>query len=155
MVAIYQWRYLGLKDDLILQPVADSPLIASQLFKLLEKAEDDFDTDVSAYDLSVWEELEEYQHKMWSRECEEHKRKTQEMAQYKRESLKVSHQARIGILKDQLNKAQNERIKKMYLSQFENAEADYARRTQELDIAVERAEILSDVVVYGVLRVEG
>jgi superfamily II DNA or RNA helicase len=155
LFAIYQWRYLGLKDDLILQPVADSPLIASQLFKLLEKAEDDFDTDVSAYDLSVWEELEEYQHKMWSRECEEHKRKTQEMAQYKRESLKVSHQARIGILKDQLNKAQNERIKKMYLSQFENAEADYARRTQELDIAVERAEILSDVVVYGVLRVEG
>ena len=53
LFAIYQWRYLGLKDDLILQPVADSPLIASQLFKLLEKAEDDFDTDVSAYDLSV------------------------------------------------------------------------------------------------------
>jgi hypothetical protein len=35
------------------------------------------------------------------------------------------------------------------------AEADYARRIQELDIAMERADITAQPVAYGVIHIDG
>jgi hypothetical protein len=76
------------------------------------------------------------------------------MVEYRRESLAVSHRARIALLEEQLNQATNEKIQKMRQSQIDAAETDYARRVQELDIAVERADIVASPVAYGVLLVE-
>ena len=56
------------------------------------------------------------------------------MAQYRRESLSTSHRARIALLEEQLSQATNEKIQKMRQSQIATAEADYARRIQELEI---------------------
>jgi len=77
------------------------------------------------------------------------------LAQYRRESLTISHRARIALLKDQLNQATDEKIRRMRQSQIDSAEADYARRIQELDIAMERADITAQPVAYGVISVEG
>ena len=63
------------------------------------------------------------------------------MAEYRRESLSTSHRARIALLEEQLNQATNEKIQKMRQSQIATAEADYARRIQDLDIAMERADV--------------
>jgi hypothetical protein len=43
----------------------------------------------------------------------------------------------------------------MRRSQIAAAEADYARRIQEMDIAVERADIVAGPVAYGVIQVLG
>ena len=42
----------------------------------------------------------------------------------------------------------------MRQSQIAAAEADYQRRTQELDSAMERADIIAEPVAYGVLTIE-
>ena len=72
-----------------------------------------------------------------------------------RESLSTSHRARMSLLGEQLEQANDEKIRRMRQSQIAAAEADYARRIQELDIAMERADITADPVAYGVLRVDG
>ena len=43
----------------------------------------------------------------------------------------------------------------MRRSQIETAEVDYERRVQELDKAMERADIIAEPVAYGILDVEG
>ena len=68
--------------------------------------------------------------------------------------LTTSHRARIALLEEQLEQATNEKIQKMRRSQIAAAEADYARRIQELDIAMERAEITAGPVAYGVIQVD-
>ena len=57
-------------------------------------------------------------------------------------------------LQDQLKQAGNENIQRMRRSQIETAEADYERRIQELDKAMERADILAEPVAYGVLTIK-
>jgi len=84
-----------------------------------------------------------------------HQRRTQELAQYRRESLTTSHRARISLLEEQLGQASNDKIRRMRQAQIAAAEADYARRIQELDIAMERADITAQPVAYGVIHIDG
>ena len=74
---------------------------------------------------------------------------------YRRESLSTSHRARMSLLAEQLEQASDEKIRRMRQSQISSAEADYAMRIQEMDIAMERADVTADPVAYGVLFVEG
>ena len=66
----------------------------------------------------------------------------------------VRNRERLAFLQDQLKQASNENIKRMRRSQIETAEADYERCVQELDGAMERADILAEPVAYGILTIE-
>ena len=78
-----------------------------------------------------------------------------ELAAYRRESLRTSHQARVALLQEQLQQATSENIRRMKQYQIANAEADYNRRLGELDDAMEKADITAAPVAYGILEVEG
>jgi hypothetical protein len=151
--AIYQWQFHGIREDMVLCPVATSELVTSHLGKLLEKAEDDPTGKETVPDPSAWDELDAHHYKVWSEARETHQRRTQELAQYRRESLTTSHRARISLLDEQLKQAGNEKIQKMRQSQIAAAEADYARRIQDLDIAIEKADVTAGPVAYGILTV--
>ncbi len=152
--AIYQWQFHGIREDLVLQPVASSETVTAHLSDLLEKAEKVSTDRVDVAVLSTWDGLDAQHYKLWSDARAKHQRRTQELAKYRRESLATSHRARISLLEEQLSQASNEKIQKMRRSQIAAAEADYARRIQELDIAMERAEVTAGAVAYGVIQVE-
>lgn len=152
---IYQWQFYGIREDLVLCPVASSELVTSNLNKLLEKAEEDPTRKENVTDLSAWDSLDAHHYKLWSDARDRHQRRTHELARYRRESLATSHRARISLLEEQLNQASDDKIKRMRQSQIASAEADYARRIQDLDIAMERAEITARPVAYGVIHVDG
>ncbi len=103
----------------------------------------------------TWDELDAQHYKLWSDARDKHRQQTQELAEYRRESLSTSHRARLALLEEQLKEASNEKIQIMRQSQIATAEADYARRIQELDIALEKADVTADPVAYGVLFVDG
>ena len=106
-------------------------------------------------DSACWDALDGQHYKLWSDARVRHRQKTQELAQFRRESLTTSHRARIALLEEQLRQADNEKIQRMRQSQISAAEADYARRIQELDIAMEKAEITAEPVAYGVIQIVG
>ena len=56
---------------------------------------------------------------------------------------------RIALLGQQLGQSSDEKISRMRQSQIAAAEADYQRRTQELDSAMERADIIAEPVATG------
>ncbi len=150
---IYQWRFYGIREDLIIRPIASSEAVTTHISRLLEKAFN-FDDAQKEVDSVVWNELDTQHYKFWSEAREKHRQKTQELAEYRRESLTTSHRARIALLEEQLKQANNEKIQKMRQSQIAAAEADYARRIQELDIAIERADIVAELVAHGIMYIE-
>ena len=152
--AVYEWRFHGIKEDLVLQPIASSEAITLRLGRLLEKAEDTAADEQETPDSRVWDELDVQHHQLWFEARSMHRQETQELAAYRRESLSTSHQARIALLKEQLEQASNENIQRMRQSQIAAAEADYKRRAQELDSAMERADVIADPVAYGILDIE-
>jgi ATP-dependent helicase HepA len=151
--AIYQWRFHGIKEDLVLRPVASSEVVTPHLSCLLEKAVDLMVNDSKEADLSSWHALDAQHYNLWSDARAKHRQKTRELAEFRRESLSTSHRARIALLEEQLKQATNEKIQKMRLSQLAAAEADCARRIQDLDIAIERADIVAEPVACGVMYV--
>lgn len=153
--AVYQWQFHGVRDDQVLRPVASSETVTEHLSGLLEKAETDPTGRVDVADTTLWDGLDAQHHRLWSEARTNHQRRTRELAEYRRESLATSHKARISLLEEQLSQATDEKIQKMRRSQIAAAEVDYARRIQELDIAMERADITAQPVAYGVLIVEG
>ena len=150
--AIYKWEYLGSKEDWVLMPVTSSGVLTSHLRPLLETAEDnDIDEDVSLTDKKA---LEEKHHSIWTEAREEHKEKVRETVEYRKESLSTSHQKRIKLLEKQIEDVPDPNIQKMRRSQIAKAEVDYNRRIQELDTAMEQADITTEPVAYGILEVE-
>jgi len=153
--AIYQWQFQGIKENQVLQPIASSEKVTEHLSGLLEKAEADSTVSSDTEGPLVWESLDDQHYKLWSEARKNHQRRTLELIEFRRESLTTSHRARISLLVEQLSQAGNEKIQKMRRAQIDSAEADYARRIQDLDIATERADVTAQLVAYGVLSVNG
>ena len=149
--AIYQWRFHGIREDLVLKPIASSKELMPHLGHLLEKAEDSSDDMQAAHGSPGLDELDTQHHELWSEAREKHQQRTQELAAYRRESLSTSHRARIALLEEQLKQASDEKLQRMRRSQIEAAEADYTRRIQDLDGAMERADVVAELVAYGTL----
>jgi len=103
--------------------------------------------------LSTWEELDENHYTLWMEERAKHQERTRKTAEFRLESLKTSHRARMSQLEEQLAQAKEEKIHRMRQGQIKAAEADYGRRVQDLEIAMERGDIVAEVVAYGVLSV--
>ena len=150
--AIYQWQFLGIREHLILKPIASSELLTPHLNYLLERAVDS-DTQKNQ-SLTKKDELEKKQQKLWAEARAEHRERTQALAAYRKESLLTSHQKRRSLLEQKLTQATEPNIQRMRQSQLDNAEADYRRRIQEFDEAIAKADITSEPVAYGILIVE-
>ena len=151
--AIYQWQFHGIKEDMILKPIALEEGLTPHLSRLLESA---VDSDVQATNqVARRDELETLHYQQWAEEREKHQQRSQELASYRRESLTTSHQAQVALLREQLQQANSENIQRMKQSQIDSAEADYNRHIRELGDAMARADITAEPVAFGVLEVEG
>ena len=152
--AIYEWRFHGIREDLVLKPVASSEPVTARLGRLLEKAVDT-STDGSVTSGSqVWDELDAQHYTLWDEARAKHNQRTQELASYRKESLSTSHRARLVLLEEQLEQADDERLQRMRRSQIKAAEGDYARHIEDLERAMARADIIAEPVAYGVLDME-
>lgn len=151
--AIYQWQFHGIKEDMILKPIASSSELIPHLSRLLEEA---VDSDVQETNRPpMQDELEALHQQLWAEARDDHRQRTQGLAAYRKESLSTSHQAQVALLREQLRQATSENIQRMRQHQIANAEADYNRRIQELESAMERADITAEPIAYGILEVEG
>lgn len=150
--AIYQWRFLGIREHLVLKPVATSDVLTPHLNYLLERAADTGTQENPV--LTEQDALENVQQQLWAEARAEHQERTRALASYRKESLSSSHQRRVKILEDRIAQATNANIQRMRQSELAKAEVDYRRRTDEFDEAVEKADVTTELVAYGILDVE-
>ena len=150
--AVYQWKMVGDKTDIDIKTISENEDLNQILFELLK---DSKPADHTAnVDSSAWERIEAIHHDIWERDLAEHKRKTIERIKYKEASLYTSHSARVGALKDQLKNAKNKVSIKLTEGKLNVALADYERHLAELQQAKEEADILFELLAYGILQIE-
>ena len=150
--AIYQWRFLGIREQLVIKPIASSEVLTPHLNYLLERA---VDSDTQESDTPIEQDtLEKMHQQLWSEARDKHRERTQALANYRKESLSTSHRKRVTLIEDRIAQATDPRIQLMRRSELTNAEADYQRRIREFDEAMEKADITAEPVAYGILEVE-
>ena len=151
--AIYQWKYLGLKETTELKVVSPNNLIDNNLLSLFKLAKDnEVEKRTENEDFSEIE-IEKEHYQLWANAKQKHIVQTQQLINFKKESLLSSHQARIALINEQLNKASNDKIIKMRNSQIANAEADFIYRNQQLQSAFTKADIIASPIVFGILKI--
>ena len=149
--AIYQWRFLGIREHLILKPIALSEALMPNLNDLLERAEDD-DPQKSQVPIQK-EALEKTHQHLWAEARSKHRERTQALADYRKESLLTSHRKRVALLEGKIVQTTDPNIQRMRQSELAKAEADYRRHIQTFDEAMTKADITAEPVAYGVLEV--
>ncbi len=149
--AIYQWRFLGIREHLVLKPIAISGELTPHLNYLLERAVDNEIQENPV--LTEQEALENVQQQLWAEARSKHQEHTRALASYRKESLSTSHQKRVKLLEDRIAQATNANIQRMRRSELANAEVDYRRRAEEFDEAAAKADVTTELVAYGILEV--
>ncbi len=152
---IYEWRYRGVREDLVLYPVAQSGEVTQRLSELLEYGRLGSLPDDQVPKQTVFDQLDAAHYELWAKARSNHKEQNQRIADYRRESLTTSHRGRVAMLEERLAQATNEKIRRMRQGQLANAEADYQRRLAELDEAVKKADLTAEPVAYGVVVIGG
>ena len=149
--AIYQWRFLGIREHLVLKPIALSEVLGPHLNDLLERAEDDHPRKSQ---VPIQKEALEKTHQyLWAEARNKHQERTQVLADYRKESLSTSHRKRVALLGGKITQATDPNIQRMRQSELANAEIKYQRRTREFDEAMVKADITAEPVAYGILEV--
>lgn len=152
--AIYAWEYRGINPKLELVPICQNPDVRENFFKYLE-AGVDHDMGERHPSDSATDGLDRAHHDLWSQAKETYGQETREICAYKKESLRTSHQARLNVLKGQLDRAADEKIHRMKLAQIANVKREYESQLQLLERAEATVDIHTRPVVFGVVTVEG
>ncbi len=151
--AVYQWKLSGEREDLQMVMVSSNNSLNPILFNLLKQSQGlDDEMDISE---NKWDSVEAMHHKLWLTALEKHKAKTQELITYKEASLRTSHAARMGALEDALR---NNSDKKPYVLMMNGkiriAQEDYDIHMAQLQAAKQGADILFELLAYGILVVK-
>lgn len=150
--AIYAWEFRGLRSELQMVSVCSNEILQKDLTDYLESGAS-VEISESKFNDGVFGNLDKEHHKLWDIKKKSHAAQTHEMCAYRRESLKTSHTGRISILTRQLEKANNDNIRRMKQAQISNVQADFEKKMKLIEIAENGADIHARPVVFGILRV--
>lgn len=148
---IFRWSKQGVKPDEELVPVASDTIIEERLLSLLQSARTDSGAPSTAP--ADFDALESKHYAKWSAARANHEAENRQLVEYRIQSLAVSHQARQMSINDQITRTSNDKIRLMKQSELERANADYARRIEELKQAAGSGDIHSSPVLFGTLQV--
>ena len=149
--ALYRWKKFGIKPDEELVVVADDASVESALMKLLQKAIEPIEPHPAPS--RDFDDLDSLHHAKWMAAQADHIAQNQELAEYRVQSLTVSHRARVRALEEQLAKATNEKIRVMKQSELSRANADFDRRVTELREAGNTGDVRTTPVLFGTVIV--
>jgi ATP-dependent helicase HepA len=150
--AIYRWRKIGLKEDFTFQPVSTDPAIAGRMLELLETATP-LDSPVQDITADEGHTLETHHYRLWIDLRAAHIEQVTQTTQARLASLDTTHAARLALLEEQRDEANDNRIRRMKESQIESARRDYERRADELTMAPAQADVIAEAVGFGILMV--
>lgn len=149
--AVYRWRKTGVVQGDEFVAVCSSPEAEGVVLQLLADASDDSGHD--RIDDSALKALDGRHHELWRSARERHVADNARIVDHRLQSLEVSHRARERILKDQLASAAHENLRRMRRAQLEGAARDREETLSRLRESVEEADILTNIVVHGTIRI--
>ena len=150
--ALYQWKKYGIKLDEELVTIVDNPAAQESIMQLLQEAREPIKSHSASVD--DFNDLDLLHHAKWTAARANHSAVNQDLAEQRKQSLTVSHRARVRTLDDQLLKTTNEKIHMMKQSELSRATADYNRRINELQDLADTSDIRTSLILFGTIIVE-
>lgn len=153
--AIYHWLFHGMRPDSQLIPILEDESLTGDFVSLLSVATEAEIPASLALSKEVIERLERRHFNLWQERRSQHIADTIERARIRRESLATSHAARMSLLRDQLDNAKEDRIRRMRASQMAQAESEYRQSLAKVADAERAADITVRIIGFGILEVVG
>ena len=150
--AIYRWRKLGIKEDFTFQPVCLHAELSTHILELLESAVP-VQNDSQAISSEQENLLEKSHYQLWLDTRAAHIEQVEQHASSRLASLKTTHTARMTLLEEQRDNVTESRIRRMREAQIDAAARDYQIHVDKLEKATKQADILAEVVAFGILVV--
>jgi hypothetical protein len=151
LFAIYRWMKHGVKNDELMVPVANDPLLEDQLLSLLQSSTGH--DLVQSPDDAAYDALDARHHHKWADAQADHIAENRQIVENRLNSLTVSHRTRIKAIEDQIARATNDKIRLMKQSELVRATADFDQRITELQRAASTGDIRTNPVVFGTIIV--
>ena len=151
--AIYHWHKVGVSADDTLMAVSTEPGIGDAIMSQLVEATDAQSDVEKVVDDADVDALDCRHHGEWSAARANYVAHNQELVQHRLQSLNVSHQARCKLLEEQVQRATNDKIRRMKESELARAQHDYERRIVEMEKAANSADIHATPIAFGRLVV--
>lgn len=152
LFCIYHWNKQGIKKDETLVPIASNPAVTKNLFKLVQSSTT-YNEGVLPK-LSDFNSLEDEHYKMWVNEQANHVAENRQFVEYRIKSLSASHMARRKMILDHLEKADNEKIRRMKQSELVRADSDFDRRITDLKKAADSGDIHVRPLIFGLICIK-
>lgn len=148
--SIYAWQYKGYSTHTKLVIVCENNKIAKELPYLLEDMISSQNQPEQEFDWSVLENLHV---KMWADEKRKYTSDIKSTEAFKLESIENTFRNRIRYLEQQINNVCDENIKRMRQSELETIREKYNRKISEIKATATTADILTTLLVNGVISV--
>ncbi len=149
---IYVWKYFGLRPDVRLVAVSDNAIVQKNILNYLQYC-GEYEYDVSLHS-KKWDEMDNRLHyQKWQDEKRDFVRTVMNECNYRLEQIRQSYRQREAILKEQVQDAEDERIRRMRQSQLDKLKTDFERQKNEIKNTINSADIHTGLQVKGVLHV--
>ena len=151
-ISIYAWNYVGIRTNFKLVAVCQNEDLAAELpeYILTAKATDEF-ADVATAD---WGALEEKHVRLWQEEKRQHVVSTQQVANFKLESIKNNFRNQKLVIERRISEAVDERIIVMLRSQLENATQKHEQKVSQIQSQISTADIHTTLIANGIITVK-
>lgn len=150
--SVYAWQYTGYNTYTKLITVCENEKIAVELPFLLEDADSSESKPNGQFN---WSSIENHHVSMWLEAREKHKSEIKALEAYKLESITNTFRNRIRSLEQQIKDAYDENIKRMRQSELDTVREKYSRKITEIKEIADKADVLTTLLVYGVITIMG
>lgn len=150
--SIYAWNYIGVHQKFKIVPVCNNDLVEAELIDILQDAETVPESNKN--DNGKWEKLENKHIQMWQEEKAKYIKETQNIANYKLESISSNYRSRKRNLEQKIRDAFEERIVRMYESELNSATENYNSKVARINDMTNRADIHIELIANGILIIK-
>ena len=150
--SVYAWQYTGYNTYTKLITVCENEKIAVELPFLLEDADSSESKPNGQFN---WSSIENHHVSMWLEAREKHKSEIKALEAYKLVSITNTFRNRIRSLEQQIKDAYDENIKRMRQSELDTVREKYSRKITEIKEIADKADVLTTLLVNGVITIMG
>ena len=149
---IYAWKYVGLRPDIKMITISENNYASDYLLGYLQYASE-CEIDTSKYN-EKWESMDKLHYNKWQVEKELYIKIVNDDCNYRMDQIKQSYNQRAEILKTMVSGAEDEKIKRMRMSQLDKLQKDYKSQEAKFKEVISKADIHTNLLVKGILHIE-
>lgn len=148
---IYAWKYVGLKPDIRLVPVSNNDYVTENILSYLQYASE-YNIDPSKFN-DKWDSMDNIHYEKWILERENYIRDVKEDCNFRKDQTNQTYIKNRAVLKAMIEKAEDPKIVRMRESQLSNLEKDNKDQVEQIDMALEKADIHTNLLLKGILHI--